>query len=51
VQWVKDPELLQLWYRLQVRLGFDPWPGTPQGQLKKKTKKSVIKGDFFPLFL
>ena len=26
VQWVKDPELLQLWYRSQLWLGFHPWP-------------------------
>ena len=25
-QWVKDLVLLHLWYRLQLRLGFDPWP-------------------------
>ena len=25
VQWVKDPVLLQLWCRLQLRLRFDPW--------------------------
>ena len=26
-QWVKDVVLLQLWSRLQLQLGFDPWPG------------------------
>ena len=25
-QWVKDPALLQLWHRLQMWLGFCPWP-------------------------
>ena len=25
--WVKDPTLLQLWNRSQLRLGSDPWPG------------------------
>ena len=25
-RWVKDPVLLQLWLRLQLQLGFDPWP-------------------------
>ena len=25
-QQVKNPALLQLWYRLQLWLGFDPWP-------------------------
>ena len=38
-KWVKDSALLQLWCRLQLRLGFDPWPGNLhmlQVQLKKK---------------
>ena len=26
MQWVKDLVLLQLWYRMQLQLGFDPWP-------------------------
>ena len=26
-QWVKDLALLQLWYKLQLQLCFDPWPG------------------------
>ena len=25
-QWVKDTALPQLWLRLKLRLGFDPWP-------------------------
>ena len=25
-QWIKDTALLQLWHRLQLWLGFDPWP-------------------------
>ena len=25
-EWVKDSALLQLWYRLQLQCGFDPWP-------------------------
>ena len=24
---LKDPALPQLWWRLQVQLGFNPWPG------------------------
>ena len=24
-QWLKDPALLQLWYRLQLQLGFSSW--------------------------
>ena len=27
VLWVKDSVLLQLWHRLQLQLGFVPWPG------------------------
>ena len=27
-QWVKDLALLQLWLRLPLRLGSDPWPGS-----------------------
>ena len=26
-QWVKDPAQLQLWCKLQLWLGFSPWPG------------------------
>ena len=26
VQWAKDPVLLQLWLRLQLWFGSDPWP-------------------------
>ena len=29
-RWVKKPVLLQLWFRLQLGLGFDPWPGNLQ---------------------
>ena len=42
VQWVKDPVLLQLWDRLQLCLGFDPWPENfhmPRVWPKKKKKK------------
>ena len=37
-QRVKDPALPQLWRRLQLWCGFDPWPGNlhmPWGQLEK----------------
>ena len=27
MRWVKDPELLQLWCRVQLWCGFNPWPG------------------------
>ena len=27
MQWVNDLALLQLWYRSQLWLRFDPWPG------------------------
>ena len=26
-QWVKDPMLPQLWHKLKLGLGSDPWPG------------------------
>ena len=45
VQWVRDPLLRQLWYRSQLRLGFDPWPGNfhmPQVWLKKRKKKKGV---------
>ena len=45
-QWVKDPSLLlQLWHRLQLQLGFSPWPRNfhmPQVS-KKKKKKSILR--------
>ena len=44
MQWVKDVVLPQLWYRLQLRLEFDPWPGNQipygMGAAIKKKKKS-----------
>ena len=43
-QWVKDLTLMRLWRRLQLWLGFDPWPGNfhmAWGWLKKK--KSTMK--------
>ena len=39
VQWIKNLELLQLWHRSHLWLGFDPWPRNfhvPRRQLKKK---------------
>ena len=42
VQWVKDPVLLQLWCRLQLRLKFNPWPGNfhiPRVRPKKRKKR------------
>ena len=30
-QWVKDPVLLQLGFKSQLQLGFDPWPRTSVG--------------------
>jgi len=40
-QWVNDLALLQLWHRLQLQFGFNPWPGNfhmPFVWLKKKKK-------------
>ena len=41
-QWVKDPELLQLWHRPYLQHRFDPRPGNfhmPWVQQKEKKKK------------
>ena len=40
-QWVMDPALPQLWLRLQMRLGSDPWPwnSTCHGAAKEKERK------------
>ena len=49
VQWVKDPVLLQLWRRLQLRLEFEPWPGNfhmpwlPSTARGKKTCKLCVR--------
>ena len=45
-QWVKDPTLLQLWYRSQLPLGFDPWPRNfhmLQVQLQKKKSLKLLQ--------
>ena len=42
-QWAKDPVLLKLWCRLQMRLRFDPWLGNFHMllvQLKKGKKQN-----------
>ena len=41
-QWVKDPALSLLWFRLLLWLGFSPWPGNlhARGTAKKKKKKN-----------
>ena len=45
---LKDPVLLWLQYRLQLYLGFSPWPGNftcPGADKKKKEKKiSNLRG-------
>ena len=43
VQWVKDLVLLQLWHRLQLQPGFDPWPGNFMLQMWQKKKKKKKK--------
>ena len=41
-QWGKDPVLLQLQLRSQLRLGSDPWPGNSIcHRVAKKEKKNV----------
>ena len=47
VQWLKNPVLPQLWCRLQLWLGFDPWPRVfhishVQQKKKKKSLKSQL---------
>ena len=40
-QWVKDLALPQLWHRLQLQLGFNPWPREfPYAVGGVKTKKN-----------
>ena len=43
-QRVKDTALLQLWHRLQLRFGSDPWPGKSIccGAAKKEKKKKKV---------
>ena len=44
-QWVKDPAFLQLWHRLQLLLGFDPWSRNfhmLQGKAKKESLESCL---------
>ena len=44
-QWIKDLVLLQLWLRLQLKLGSDPWTGNSiclQVAKKRKKKKKRI---------
>jgi len=44
IQWVEDPVLLQLWLRLQLQLGSDPWPrNSTCSRMTKKGKKRFIK--------
>ena len=48
VQWVKDLVLPQLWQRLQMWLGFAPWPGSfhiLRVQLKRKGGEESNTGD------
>ena len=43
--WVKGWALLQLWHRLQLQLGINPWPKLPHanGSAKGKKKKILLK--------
>ena len=55
VQWLKNPVLPQLWCRLQLWLGFDPWPRVfhiSHVQQKKKKKKvfEITTMGFFNIF-
>ena len=50
-QWVKDPALPQLWYRLQLWLRSDPWPGTSVfhtvAKKENKTKQNKTKTSYY----
>lgn len=46
VQWVKV--LLQLWHKLQLWLGFDPWPG--MAEKEKEREKENQRGFAPPVF-
>ena len=54
-QWVKDPILLQLGHRLQLKLGVNPRPGkfhmTWMWQKKKKKKKEELRKDREKVFI
>jgi len=48
-QWFKDLALLQLWRKLHLRLGFDPWPENfhmPWVQPKKKKVGMICSWEF-----
>ena len=51
----KDPGLLQLWHRLQLQLGSDPWPGNSlccrAAKKEKKKKESFFKFSLTKCFL
>ena len=58
VQWVKDPVWAEGWWRLELRLGFNPWPGNlpmlqplpppPTALQKKKKKEKEMVGGLDP---
>ena len=41
-RWVKDPVLPQLWHRLQLWHGSDPWPGNPICHRAAEKEKKYI---------
>ena len=49
VQWVNDLVLSEMWYRLQLWLGFDPWsenfhmPQVWLGKRKKRKENTEVK--------
>ena len=53
-QWVKDPDLLQLWHRSALWLRFHPWPRNSrmlqvQGKKKKVLLLMILDGRLFTL--
>lgn len=43
--WVKDLALLQMWHRLQLGPGFDPWPGNLHMSRMWSKRKKKEKSD------
>ena len=50
-QWVKDLVLPQLWYRLQLWLRSDPWPGNSIGRKAAKKGKKNLPHKALPIIL
>ena len=47
---LKDPALLQLYHRSQLRLGYDPWPENSIWVAKKEKKRAIKPGLILKIF-